>query len=185
MNPKSALWPLLALGLVVPVLADLDVSIAAEIRLGKVVAPPPPEVIVIEDAGPPGPPPWAPAHGFRRNRGYYYYPGTHVYYRPADRMWFYLDGRDWRVGVNLPTHVHVDFDRAVSLTMETDRPYDFHDKVRTHYPADYFVTRVRLKEKGGKPDHAKHEQVRSDHVKHNRGDDDKSPGKGKGKGKNK
>jgi hypothetical protein len=184
MNPKSILWPVLALGLVVPALADLDVSIAAEIRLGKVVAPPPPEIIVIEDAGPPGPPPWAPAHGFRRNRGYYYYPGTHVYYRPSDRMWFYLDGRDWRIGVNLPGHIHVDFDRAVSLTMETDRPYDFHDKVRTYYPADYFITKVRLKEKGGKPDHAKAERVKPDHAKPDRGEDGPSPGKGKGKGKN-
>jgi len=175
MNPKLILWPLLALGLVAPAPADLDVSIAAEIRLGKVVAPPPPEVIVIEDAASHGPPPWAPAHGFRRNRGYYYYPGTHVYYRPADRMWFYLEGRDWRVGINLPTHIHVDFDRAVALTMETERPYDFHDRVRTYYPGDYFVTKVRLKEKGGKPDHVKHE----------RSDEGPSSGKGKGKGKGK
>jgi hypothetical protein len=57
--------------------------------------------------------------------------------------------------------------------------------VRTYYPADYFVTKVRLKEKGGKPDHAKPDHIKPDHAKTDRGDDGASPGKGKGKGKNK
>lgn len=181
MSPKSLLLPLLGAALAAPLPADIDVSIAAEIRLGKVVAPPPPEVIVIEDAGPKGPPPWAPAHGFRRNRDYYYYPGANVYYRPADRTWFYLEGRDWRFGVSLPTRVRIDFDRSVFLTMETDKPYAFHEHVRGYYPADYFVTRVRVKEKGGKPD-KEHHVSSPDHGSH---DDDRGKGKGKGKGKNK
>ena len=167
MNPKLFLVPVLGSMLAASGLAALDVSLSAEIRLGKAVAPPPPEVVVIQDAGPKGPPPWAPAHGFRRNRQYYYYPEAHVYYRPADRMWFYLDGRDWRFGVSLPAFVRVDFDHSVALTMETDQPYAFHEHVRTYYPADYFVTRVRVKEKGDRPGH------------------DDSPGKAKGKGRKK
>lgn len=177
MNTKLLL--LLAVGAVlsIPAHAGLDVSVSAEIRLGRALPPPPPEVIIIEEAGPPGPPPWAPAHGFRRNRDYYYYPGADVYFRPADRTWFYLDGGKWSLGVSLPTNIRVDFDRSVSLTMESDRPYEFHDKVRNYYPPDYFVRKVRVKEKGGKPEKA---------AKPEREDNDsRGKDKGKGKGKNK
>lgn len=180
LHPRLFLLPVLGAALASPLPADLDVSIAAEIRLGRVVAPPPPEIVVIGEPAQKGPPPWAPAHGFRRNRDYYYYPGTNVYYRPADRMWIYLDGRDWRVGVSLPASIHVDFERSVSLTMETDRPYEFHDKVRAYYPGDYFVTRVRVKEKGGKPD--KTHAAPGHDEDGNRG---KKSDKAKGKGKNK
>jgi hypothetical protein len=173
---KTKLLVLFALGAtLVPVARAIDVNISAEIRLGKAMPPPPPEVVIVEDSRPPGPPPWAPAHGFRRNHDYYYYPAADVYYRPADRTWFYLDGGDWRFGVNLPSSIHVDFDRSVSLSMETDRPFQFHEKVRTYYPRDYFVTKVRVKEKGGKP--AKADKVERDH------NDDRDHDKGKGKGK--
>lgn len=180
MNAKLLLLPVLALSLATRTLADIDVSIAAEIRLGRVIAPPPPEVIIIENTGPSGPPPWAPAHGFRRNRDYYYYPGTNVYYRPADRTWFYLEGQNWRFGVNLPDAVRVDFGHSVAVVMETDRPYEFHEHIRRYYPTDYFVTKVRVKEKGGKPGKV---QVDTGH-----GDDDhrgQKSEKSKGKGKNK
>lgn len=70
----------------------LDGSLSAEIRLGRALPPAPPVVEVVEPVGPKGPPPWAPAHGFRRNRDYYYYPDARVYYRPSDRTWFFLDG---------------------------------------------------------------------------------------------
>ena len=99
MNAKIITATLLVAALSVPVRANVDVSVAAEIRLGKIAPPPPPEVVIIEQAPPPGPPPWAPAHGFRRNRGYYYYPGCDVYYRPADRVWFYIEGGNWRSAV--------------------------------------------------------------------------------------
>lgn len=184
---KTRLLVLITLltSLLIPARAVLDLSVSAEIRLGKTLPPPPPEVVVIEEAGPKGPPPWAPAHGFRRNRDYYYYPGANVYYRPEDRNWFYLEGDNWRVGVNLPTSIRVDFDRSVSLTMETDQPHQFHDKVKAYYPGDYFVTKVKVKEKGAKP--PKSEKAAKS-VKAERADTD-TPGKdndkGKGKGKNK
>jgi hypothetical protein len=161
-------------------LAGLDISISAEIRLGRVAPPPPPEVVVIEEPAEKGPPPWAPAHGLRRNRAYYYYPGSNVYYRPADRMWIYLDSRDWRVGGSLPTGVRVDFERSVSLSMGTDKPYEFHDQVRSRYPAEYFGSKVRVKEKNDKPDKAHPD--RSQESGNGKGND-KSQGKGKGKDK--
>ncbi len=131
---------------------------------------------MIADAPQSGPPAWAPAHGYRRKHSYYYYPGTDVYFRSEDRVWFYLDGGKWSFGASLPTSIRVDFDRAVSLSMGTDRPYQFHDDVKGHYPADYFVTKVKVKEKATKSDHGKPAHASDD-----------SPGqsKGKGKGKNK
>jgi hypothetical protein len=148
--------------------ASVDVSV--DIHLGKIVPPPPPEIIVIEQQAPrPGPPPWAPARGARRNHNYYYYPGTDVYFRPEDRVWFYLEGGNWRFGASLPTNIHVDFGRAVPLEMEADRPYQFHKEVRAAYPGDYFVTKVKVKEKPGKPE----------------GSDDDSPGRGRGRGRGK
>ena len=173
MKTKLLLLLPLTAALLTPAQAGLDIAISAEIRLGKALPPPPPEVIIVEESGPKGPPPWAPAHGFRRNHDYYYYPGANVYYRPADRVWFYLDGSAWRFGVILPTSYRVDFDRSVSLTMETDQPYQFHDKVRVVYPPDYFVTRVRVKERGNS------ENAKAAHK------DDDAPGKNKGKGKGK
>lgn len=178
---KTSLFAFAILGtaMLVPARAQVDVAVSAEIRVGKALPPPPPEVVLVEDTRPSGPPPWAPAHGFRRNHEYYYYPGADVYYRPADRTWFYLDGGDWRFGVSLPASAHVDFDRSVSLTMETDRPYQFHDKVRAYYPRDYFVTKVRMKEKAGKP--AKVDKIDRDHDR----DDGQARGKGKGRNKDK
>lgn len=74
----------------------------------------------------------------------------------------------------MPTGIRIDFDRSVSLALAAERPDSFHEQVKVAYPADYFVTKVRVKEKDGKPD------------KENsgRGDDD-SPGRSKGKGKGK
>lgn len=125
--------------------AQVDVSLSAEIRVGRALPPPPPEVIIVEPVGPPGPPPWAPAHGYRRGHDYYYYPGCNVYYQPAARMWFYLDGGNWRFGAQLPAAIRVDFGRAVAVQLDTDRPYLYHEKVVAYYPANYF-TKVKLKD---------------------------------------
>lgn len=174
---KTKLLLLLPLGiaLLTPVRAQLNLTISADIYLGKAPPPPPPEVIVIVETGPVAPPPWTPPPGVSLNRDYYYYPGTNVYYRPADRIWFYLDGSNWRFGVTLPTSFRVDFDRSVTLTMATDQPYQFHDRVQVRYPSDYFTTKVRVKERGNS------EKAKADHA----GKDDDSHGKGKGKDKGK
>jgi hypothetical protein len=167
MKTKLLLFASLALSSLA--LGSVDVSV--DIHLGKVLPPPPPEVIVIEQQAPrPGPPPWAPARGARRNHSYYYYPGTDVYFRPEDRVWFYLEGGNWRFGASLPTNLRVDFGRAVAIEMGSDRPYQFHNEVKGAYPGDYFVTKVKVKEKPGKAG--------------NDSDED-SPGRGRGRGRGK
>lgn len=165
-----------------PLHADVAIGISAEIRLGKAPPPPPPEVIVIEPGPAGGPPPWAPAHGLRRNRSYYYYPDAEVYYRTDDRLWFYLEGGSWRSSPALPPSLRIDFAYSVPLAMETDRPFDYHPKIITYYPTNYFVTRVRLKDApGGRAE--KFNPARDDHGPSK--DDHAAPGKGKGNGKGK
>lgn len=178
MNSKIILFSLTTLVLVPAAPAQIDVGISAEIRLGRSAPPPPPEIIVVEEAGPPGPPPWVAEHRwYRRSYGYYYYPGYDVYYRPADRVWFYLDGGNWRFGARLPNNIRVDFGHAVSLKLETDRPYVYHQKVVTYYPPNYFA---KVKFKNG------HDNRRDDrHDRDDRGRDDDRGDRGKGHGKNK
>jgi hypothetical protein len=159
-----------------------DVALSAEIRLGRVLPPPPPEVIVVEPVGPSGPPPWAPAHGFRRNRDYYYYPEAAVYFRPLDRVWFFLDGGNWRFGAQLPTTIRVDFERSVALTMESDKPFEFHRHVTNYYPASYF-TQVKIKPRSVKANVVKEPKENRGHSV-NGDNSGHKPGKAKGKGHN-
>lgn len=156
----------------------LDGSFSAEIRLGRALPPAPPVVEVIEPVGPKGPPPWAPAHGFRRNRDYYYYPDARVYYRPSDRTWFFLDGGTWRVAAQLPASIGIDFGRSVTLTMETDRPFEHHAQVVNYYPPHYF-SKVKIK---GAPGHGRGSDKFAGRDEP-RGRDKRSDAHDKGKGK--
>jgi hypothetical protein len=193
MKTRTALLLCLAAsGFAPAVPAAVDVHIDAEIRIGRAMPPPPPEVVIVEDVGPPSPPPWAKSRWYRRSYAYYYYPGYDVYFRPSDRMWFYLDGGDWRFGVNLPDTIHVDFGRSVSLSLESDRPYTFHRDVVAYYPPTYWS---KVKFKNGhdnrverrddrRDDRADRRDDRRDDRK-DRGADDGGKGKGKGKEKGK
>lgn len=149
MKTKLFLFTLTAAALLAPaVRADgLDITITGDIRLGRRPPPPPPPVVVVvPDQEPRGPSPWERGRWYQRPQGYYYYPGGDVYFRPVDRVWFYQERGRWRSGRNLPEYVNVDFNRSVSITMATDRPYTFHQQVVSRYPANYFVTRVRIRD---------------------------------------
>jgi hypothetical protein len=74
-------------------------------------------------SGKPGPPPHAPAHGFRKQFAYQYYPAVNVYYDPARGVYFFLAGNQWQMSATLPTSINLNAHEAVSLEMTTDRPY--------------------------------------------------------------
>lgn len=155
-------------------IALADVSVTGVIRIGE---PPPPPVVVLEPAVP-GPPPWAPAHGRRAKYAYYYYPGCDVYYRPGDRMWIYLEGGRWSVGAGLPTSIRIDLSRSVSLEMDSDRPYLYHEKIRAFYPANVKVKADRGREASEpKPKAASDVKPKRDDVKPKRDDEGKGHGK--------
>ena len=89
----------------------------------------------------PGPPSHAPAHGYRKKFAYQYYPTANVYYDQSRRVYFYLSGREWEMAVSLPSSLRIDVQEAVSLELETDRPYMENDK---------HIKQVKYKEKGPK-----------------------------------
>lgn len=80
------------------------------------------------------PPSWAPAHGWRAKHHYTYYPRGEVYYAPATRTWFWLDGGNWRSGIRLPldfqAYIHTG---GISIELGSDRPYVEHSYVVEHY----------------------------------------------------
>lgn len=124
-----------------------NVTINADIRLGHRPPPPPPAVVVVTaDVRPRGQLVWERRSWYQRPQSYMYYPGYDVYYRSSDRMWFYQDRGQWRSTRNLPNGIRIDFNRSITLSMATDRPYQFHQQVSTSYPSNYFGTRVRLRD---------------------------------------
>lgn len=80
-----------------------------------------------------GPPDYAPAHGYRAKYQYHYYPRSKVYYDTARKIYFYLKGENWEVGVTLPGHLKNGLGEYVSLELETSRPYLFHEKHHMKY----------------------------------------------------
>jgi len=81
-----------------------------------------------------GPPPWAPAHGYRAKYRYRYYPAHHVYCDERRGVQFYYRDGAWHVSVSLPIDIRIDINDYVTLEMDTDKPYEFHDEVVKRYP---------------------------------------------------
>lgn len=80
------------------------------------------------------PPPWAPAHGWRAQHQYVYYPSAEVYYAPASRMWFWLGGSGWQVGASLPVALQGYVQAGgVNISLGVDRPYLQNDYVVRRY----------------------------------------------------
>ena len=83
----------------------------------------------------PGPPAHAPAHGYRRKLYQYrYYPSSYVYFDVERKVYFYLEGGNWRVSARLPAQVHIDVGEAVSVSLETDTPYTHFKEHKTQFP---------------------------------------------------
>lgn len=86
------------------------------------------------------PPSWAPAHGYRakqatvREYKYVYYPAQQVYYAPATHSWFWLNGGNWQVGVNLPVQFRGYVSSGgVPVALHSSRPYTEHVYVEERY----------------------------------------------------
>ena len=93
-----------------------------------------------------GPPPHAPAHGYRAKHTYHYYPDTSVYFDISRRVYFYLDGGNWRMSAALPNHLSVRLDDYVVIGMDSDRPYTESGKHKQKYPPG----KMKEKKKGRK-----------------------------------
>ena len=81
-----------------------------------------------------GPPAHAPAHGYRAKHHYRYYPGCSVYYDSGRKLYFYIKGDRWEVGVSLPNHLRMSLGDSVSIELDTDKPYIYHAEHVKKYP---------------------------------------------------
>jgi hypothetical protein len=90
------------------------------------------------------PPGWARAHGHGHGHGhhvkktrvhrYVYYPEQRVYYAPVTQTWFWMNGGNWQVGVNLPHQFRIGAQVAgIPVTLQSSRPYVEHVHVEETY----------------------------------------------------
>jgi len=84
-----------------------------------------PEVAgVVKDSGRvKGPPSHAPAWGYRRKYNYNYYPQTNVYYNVETKRYFWVDGGNWRFGIEIPSGVILDQGTMSKVVLGSPYPY--------------------------------------------------------------
>lgn len=81
-----------------------------------------------------GPPAHAPAHGYRAHHRYQYFPSASVYHDAGRGLYFYLSGSNWQVSASLPIELRTRLGSSVSLELDTDKPYIYHDQHKRKYP---------------------------------------------------
>jgi hypothetical protein len=96
-----------------------------------------------------GPPAHAPAHGYRAKHQYRYYPSCSVYYDTGRRVYFYMKGDKWEVGVSLPRSLHMSLDDYVGMELDTDKPYIFHADHVKKFPPGKMKKKDKKKGKWG------------------------------------
>lgn len=90
---------------------------------------PPPKA---KKVGKPAPPAHAKAYGRRARYAYHYYPDAQVYFDIHRKVYFYFEGRAWKMSVTLPKRIKLA--RHVTIEMDTDRPYKDFKKHKAKYP---------------------------------------------------
>jgi hypothetical protein len=78
------------------------------------------------------PPDHAKAYGRRAKYDYRYYPDAQVYFDIQRKVYFYLDGRGWKMSVYLPHKIKLT--GYVTIEMDTDKPYKDFKTHKTKYP---------------------------------------------------
>ena len=93
------------------------------------------------------PPPHAPAHGYRAKYTYRYYPSCSVYYDDYRKLYFYLEGPNWRISASLPHAIQVELGNHVIIEMESDKPYIYHKEHKKKYPSNQYKKKYKKKNK--------------------------------------
>ena len=78
------------------------------------------------------PPDHAKAYGRRAKYDYRYYPDAQVYFDIHRKVYFYIDGRGWKMSVNLPYKIKLA--GHVTIEMDTDKPYKGFKSHKAKYP---------------------------------------------------
>lgn len=85
---------------------------------------------------PKGPPSWAPAHGYRAQTRYIYFPDQNVYYDNQKGVYISLNGDNWNVSASLPSifsGVDLNIALKVELDLSTDTPQKYNSDHKTKY----------------------------------------------------
>jgi hypothetical protein len=82
-----------------------------------------------------GPPAHAPAHGYRAKHRYRYYADQKVYHDTDRGLYFYLKGDNWEVGAKLPSRLSAGLGEAVTLELDTGKPYVLNAEHIKKYPS--------------------------------------------------
>ncbi len=114
-------------------------------------SPPPPQAPPARHHGH-GPPPHAPAWGYRAKQHYkyWYYPDAYVYFDVTRKVYFYLEGDNWRIAASLPRHYRTRLYGYVEIELDSDKPYVYFDKHRREYPPGHWKKKGKRKGKGRK-----------------------------------
>lgn len=81
-----------------------------------------------------GPPPHAPAHGYRAQHHYKYYPEKQVYFDTDRNLYFYLSNGHWISAISLPKPLRLNLGLAVLIDADHDKPYMKHSIYKKKYP---------------------------------------------------
>jgi hypothetical protein len=132
MNRKRWLIYLAGVSLLVSVVASP--ALAGQINIFSDNDSQPKQSVKVKRAKKNGPPSHAPAHGYRAQFQYRYYPDAEVYYDAGRKLYFYLEGNGWRIGASLPSPLLASLGNSVDLEMDTDKPFLYHDDHKAQYP---------------------------------------------------
>lgn len=70
-----------------------------------------------------GPPPWAPAHGYRAQQRYYFFPDISVYFDITRGGYWFLRNNAWVFGVKLPSIYNPYNEYKIQIDFSGDHPY--------------------------------------------------------------
>jgi hypothetical protein len=136
MNRKLSVY--LATGAASIMLAAFAVAAQIDIRIP---VPPPPKVIIPKPPMPKvkieieqGRGPADRGRVVRKPRQYQYYPEAQVYFDPARQLYFFMQANHWLAKAFLPPDIRVRVGTPIMVELETDTPYEYHDRVRDYYP---------------------------------------------------
>ena len=92
-------------------------------------SPPPPKAKKVVKKAPPA---HAKAYGARAKHTYRYYPDSQVYFDIHRKVYFYYEGRGWKMSATLPKRIKLA--GHVTIEMDTDSPYKEFKSHKAKYP---------------------------------------------------
>ena len=103
-----------------------------------------------------GPPSWAPAHGYRANTTYIYFPEQNVYFDIQKSVYISLSGDNWQVNASIPsifTGIDLNLAVKVELDLTTDTPQKYNGDHKAKYKGKSDKDKQKDKSNKGKSKH--------------------------------